>query len=28
LDISSLDKDQAKFFLLEHFKKIEQMDKF
>ncbi|EAJ9229455.1 GTP-binding protein, partial [Campylobacter coli] len=24
----SLDKDQAKFFLLEHFKKIEQMDKF
>ncbi|EHR2020146.1 GTP-binding protein, partial [Campylobacter coli] len=22
------DKDQAKFFLLEHFKKIEQMDKF
>ncbi|MDC7793411.1 GTP-binding protein, partial [Campylobacter coli] len=27
-DISILDKDQDKFFLLEQFKKIEQMDKF
>lgn len=28
LDISNLDKDQAKSFLLEHFQNIEQMDKF